>query len=82
MTKPDLRRNYIFNLIYQALLVLTPVILTPYVSRVLGAFGVVPATVPYTALFVLIGAVTYFAVLLILKDKLVSVASGMILNFQ
>ena len=45
------------------------------------AFGAVPATVPYTALFVLIGAVTYFAVLLILKDKLVSVALGT-LNFQ
>ena len=72
MTKPDLRKNYIFNLIYQALLVLTPVILTPYVSRVLGAFEAVPETVPYTALFVLIGPVTYFAVLLILKDKLVS----------
>ena len=42
------------------------------------AFGAVPATVPYTALFVLIGAVTYFSALFILKDRLVSGALGTI----
>lgn len=40
MQERNLKKNYIFNLLYQALRVLTPVITTPYVSRVLGADGV------------------------------------------
>lgn len=64
MTKPDLRKNYIFNLIYQALLVLTPVILTPYVSRVLGADGVgtvsfAESVVSYFVLFATFGIATF-----------------------
>ncbi len=33
-------KNYIYNLIYQILLIIIPIITTPYVSRVLGADGV------------------------------------------
>lgn len=32
--------NYIYNLVYQMLIVLIPLILTPYLSRVLGATGI------------------------------------------
>lgn len=33
----SIKKNYIYNLMYQILLVITPLITTPYVSRVLGA---------------------------------------------
>ncbi len=64
MKQPDLRKNYIFNLIYQALLVLTPVLLTPYVSRVLGADGVgtvsfTESVVSYFVLFATFGIATF-----------------------
>ena len=64
MKQPDLRKNYIFNLVYQALLVLTPVILTPYVSRVLGADGVgtvsfAESVVSYFVLFATFGIATF-----------------------
>lgn len=36
----SIRRNYIYNLLYEVVLILTPFITTPYVSRVLGADGV------------------------------------------
>ena len=40
MKKPSLTVNYLFNLGYQLLIVLVPLIVTPYVSRVLGAEGI------------------------------------------
>ena len=40
MGKKSIRRNYIYNVSYQILLILTPVITAPYLSRVLGADGV------------------------------------------
>lgn len=36
----SIRRNYVYNLLYEIVLILTPFITTPYVSRVLGADGV------------------------------------------
>ena len=33
-------KNYLYNLSYQLLLVILPLITTPYLSRVLGASGV------------------------------------------
>ena len=36
------------------------------------AYGKIPATIPQTVLFVLIGAAVYFAVLFICRDKLVT----------
>ena len=40
MNKKSIRRNYIYNLTYQMLILLTPFITTPYISRVLGADGI------------------------------------------
>lgn len=34
------KKNYVYNLIYQLLLIILPLITTPYISRVLGAGGV------------------------------------------
>lgn len=39
MKTPSIRKNYIYNLIYQIMTLLTPFITTPYISRVLGAEG-------------------------------------------
>jgi len=36
----SLKRNYIYNLIYQIVLVISPLITTPYISRVLGAANI------------------------------------------
>ena len=36
----SITKNYLYNLIYQILLIIIPIITTPYVSRVLGADGV------------------------------------------
>ncbi|NLL79591.1 MAG: oligosaccharide flippase family protein [Clostridiales bacterium] len=38
--KISVRKNYIYNLIYQLVALMVPLITTPYVSRVLGADGV------------------------------------------
>lgn len=40
MAKKSLKKNYIFNLTYQILLLLAPFITTPYLSRVLGVEGI------------------------------------------
>lgn len=40
MKKNSVKKNYIFNLSYQILAILAPLITTPYVSRVLGVDGV------------------------------------------
>ena len=37
MNKNSVSKNYVYNLIYQILLIFLPLITTPYVSRVLGA---------------------------------------------
>ena len=38
--KKSVVRNYMYNLIYQILILILPLITTPYLSRVLGAEGV------------------------------------------
>ena len=38
--KPSIKKNYILNTIYQVLILIVPLITTPYVSRILGADGV------------------------------------------
>ena len=52
-------KNYLYNLSYQLLLIILPIITTPYVSRVLGASGV--GTYSYTnsitQYFILIGCI-------------------------
>jgi len=64
MEKKSIKKNYIFNLIYQILLLLTPLITTPYLSRVLGADGVgtvsfAESIVSYFTLFATLGITTF-----------------------
>ena len=40
MAEKSIKKNYIFNLIYQILLLLIPFITTPYLSRILGPEGI------------------------------------------
>ncbi len=51
--KKSIKKNYIYNLAYQLLVIITPIITTPYLSRILGAEGI--GTYSYT-----ISIVTYF----------------------
>ncbi|MCQ2795696.1 MAG: polysaccharide biosynthesis C-terminal domain-containing protein [Bacilli bacterium] len=45
---PNLRRNFVFNVIYQVLVVLTPLITAPYIARVLGANNIGEFSFAYT----------------------------------
>lgn len=58
MAKKSLTKNYIYNLVYQVLVIILPLITTPYVSRVLGAknLGIYSYTVSISALFILFGS--------------------------
>jgi len=40
MKKKSITRNYIYNVLYQVLVIIVPLITTPYLSRVLGAEGI------------------------------------------
>ncbi len=60
----SVKKNYIFNLIYQLIVLLIPVISIPYVSRVLledgvGRFSYSESIVSYFVLFAAIGSTTY-----------------------
>lgn len=64
MGKKSIKKNYIYNLSYQVLLLLTPLITTPYLSRVLGADGVgtvsfAESVVSYFTLFATLGIATF-----------------------
>ena len=57
MKNKSITKNYLYNLSYQLLTLLTPLITTPYLSRVLGAdgIGVYSYTTSIVAYFVLLG---------------------------
>ncbi len=62
--KPNLHRNFIFNIIYQVLVVLTPLITAPYIARVLGAnnigqFAFAYSLVSYFVIFAYLGFQNY-----------------------
>lgn len=64
MAEKSIKKNYVFNLAYQLLLVLVPLITAPYLSRVLGPEGI--GTYSYTTsvnsffiLFSILGTTTY-----------------------
>lgn len=64
MEKKSIKKNYIYNLAYQILLLLTPLITTPYLSRVLGADGIgtvsfAESVVSYFTLFATLGITTF-----------------------
>ena len=57
MENKSIRKNFVYNLIYQLLTIILPLITTPYVSRVLGAFnvGIYGYALSISAYFVLFG---------------------------
>ena len=57
MQNKSIRKNFVYNLIYQLLTIILPLITTPYVSRVLGAFnvGIYGYALSISAYFVLFG---------------------------
>ena len=64
MAKKSIKKNYIYNVVYQVLTLLTPLITTPYVSRVLSAEGIgeysfTASVVSYFVLFATLGTTTY-----------------------
>lgn len=58
MKNNSLKKNYIYNLTYQILSILIPLITTPYLSRALGAdgVGIYSYTLSITTYFVLFGS--------------------------
>ena len=56
--KKSIAKNYIYNLIYQILTLVLPLITTPYLSRVLGAenIGIYSYTISITTYFILFGS--------------------------
>ena len=56
--KKSVVKNYMYNLIYQILILVLPLITTPYLSRVLGAegVGIYGYTYAITTYFVLFGS--------------------------
>ena len=56
--KKSLAKNYIYNLIYQILVLILPLITTPYLSRVLGSdgIGIYSYTVSIVTYFILFGS--------------------------
>lgn len=64
MEKKSIKKNYIYNLSYQILVLITPLITTPYLSRVLGADGIgtvsfAESAVSYFVLFATLGITTF-----------------------
>lgn len=64
MGKKSIKRNYIYNVSYQILTLITPLITAPYIARVLGADGVgtvsyIGSVVSYFTLFAALGIGIY-----------------------
>lgn len=64
MAKKSIAKNYIYNMVYQVLILVLPLITTPYLSRVLGAEGIgiysyTYAIVTYFILFGSLGVALY-----------------------
>ena len=58
MNKKSIAKNYIFNLIYQLLSIVLPLVTTPYLSRVLGPepIGIYGYTISIVTYFILFGS--------------------------
>lgn len=64
MKKNSITKNYVYNLVYQILIILLPLITTPYISRVLGAesIGIYSYTfsiISYFIIFANLGVSSY-----------------------
>ena len=55
MGKKSIKKNYVYNVIYHILVIVIPIIVTPYVSRVLGSEGVGQYSFSYSI-------ITYFTI--------------------
>lgn len=58
MKEDSIKKNYIYNLLFQILNLILPLITTPYISRVLGAsqIGIYSYTYSYISTFVMVGS--------------------------
>ena len=58
MSKKSVTKNYIYNLAYQILIIILPIITTPYISRILGVenIGIFSYTLSISAFFILFGS--------------------------
>nr|MBP3680509.1 oligosaccharide flippase family protein [Clostridia bacterium] len=58
MAKKSVTKNYLYNLIYQILVLILPLITAPYISRVLGAenIGIYSYTISIATYFILFGS--------------------------
>lgn len=58
MANKSIKKNYIYNLAYQILIIILPIITTPYLSRVLGAenIGIYSYTLSIVTYFILFGS--------------------------
>ena len=54
----SIKKNYIYNLMYQILIIIVPLFTTPYLSRVLGAeaIGIYSYTLSIATYFILFGS--------------------------
>ena len=64
MKKKSVKKNYIYNMLYQILIIFLPIITTPYLARTLGAegngiYGYTISVVTYFILFGSLGISTY-----------------------
>ena len=64
MREKNVKRNYIYNVAYQMLVILTPLLTAPYIARVLGANGIgvfsyVTAIAAFFIIFANLGTSTY-----------------------
>ena len=64
MSKKSIKINYVYNLVYQILTILIPLITTPYISRVIGAEGIgvysfTYSIAAYFTVFAALGSNTY-----------------------
>lgn len=76
MSKVSVKKNYLFNLMYEVLAVLVPFVTTPYVSRVLGVtaigdYNYINGIVSYFGLIAVTGTATFGnrEISIVQKDK-------------
>ena len=64
MKEKNVKKNYIYNVAYQMLVIITPLLTAPYIARVLGAdgmgvFSYVTAISAFFIIFANLGTSTY-----------------------